>query len=143
ECLFVLVFDGDEVVGASTALPMSAEVDDFARPFELMGYDVGDVFYFGESVLLPGYRGQGIGHRFFDEREAFARKLGRFALTTFCAVERPADHPRRPAEYRPHDAFWSKRGYVKRPELHTTFDWQEIGEAEESPKKMIFWTRDL
>ncbi|MGE9296588.1 MAG: GNAT family N-acetyltransferase, partial [Puniceicoccales bacterium] len=29
ECLFVLVFDGDEVVGASTALPMSAEVDDF------------------------------------------------------------------------------------------------------------------
>ncbi|HVJ62207.1 MAG TPA: GNAT family N-acetyltransferase, partial [Tahibacter sp.] len=51
--LFVLVFDGDAVVGASTALPLADETDAFRQPFEARGLDVGGVFYFGESVLLP------------------------------------------------------------------------------------------
>lgn len=143
ECLFVLVFDGEKVVGASTALPMDYEAGEFKKPFIDNGFDVREVFYFGESVLLPAYRGQGIGHRFFDEREAFARSFGRFQLTTFCAVERPTDHPLRPADYRPHDVFWSKRGYVKRPELATTFDWQDVDQPAETAHPMVFWTRAL
>ncbi|WP_309400892.1 GNAT family N-acetyltransferase [Cerasicoccus maritimus] len=143
ECLFVLAFDGADVVGASTGLPMEYEVEQFTKPFTAHGFDIGKVFYFGESVLLPGYRGQGIGHRFFDEREAYARSLGRFDLTTFCAVERPVDHPLRPANYRPHDVFWGKRGYVKRPEIATTFEWRDVDQAEDSAHPMVFWTRDL
>lgn len=143
ECLFVLVFDGEQVVGASTALPMEAECEEFTAPFVQNGYDISEVFYFGESVLLPAYRGQGIGHRFFDEREAFARQLGRFKLATFCAVERPADHPLRPEAYRPHDVFWSKRGYVKRPEIATVFEWRDVDQAEETAHPMVFWTRLL
>lgn len=143
ECLFVLVFDGDEVVGASTALPMEYECEEFTTPFEREGFEIKEVFYFGESVLLPQYRGQGVGHRFFDEREKFARELGRFKLTTFCAVERPKDHPLKPDDYRPHDAFWGKRGYVKHPELKTTFDWRDVDQAEETAHPMVFWTRPL
>ena len=30
-----------------------------------------------ESVLLPAWRGRGMGHRFFDLREEHARSLGR------------------------------------------------------------------
>jgi hypothetical protein len=37
------------------------------------GMDVGRVFYFGESMLLPRCRGRGIGHAFFGHREAHAR----------------------------------------------------------------------
>ncbi|MEO0794986.1 MAG: GNAT family N-acetyltransferase [Verrucomicrobiota bacterium] len=143
ECLFVLVFDGDAVVGASTALPIENETAEFAQPFQQAGYDIRKVFYFGESVLKPAYRGQGLGHRFFDEREQYARTLGRFDLTTFCAVERPTDHAKRPQDYTPLDGFWEKRGYTKRSELTTTFDWKEVGEDEESPKPMTFWTRPL
>ena len=99
------------------------------------------MFYFGESVLLPGYRGQGIGHRFFDEREAHARSLGRFGCTAFCAVDRAADDPRRPAGHRGNELFWTRRGYVREPGLTMRLAWQEIGEATPSEKPMTFWTR--
>ena len=48
---------------------------------------------------------------FFDRREAQARSLGRFTHSAFCAVVRPPDHPLRPKDYVPLDAFWGRRGY--------------------------------
>src|SRR3712207_8363574 len=57
------------------------------------------VYYFGESVLLPAYRRRGIGHAFFDAREQAALEYG-FRIAAFCAVERPADDPRMPPDYR-------------------------------------------
>ena len=109
-------FDGDRLVGASTASPLSDHAEDFDAPFERSGETVSDWYYLAESVLLAGYRGQGVGARFFDERERVARKLG-FSRTAFCAVERPADHAARPEDHRPLDTFWSRRGYVRRADL--------------------------
>jgi GNAT superfamily N-acetyltransferase len=100
------------------------------------------MFYFGESVLLSDYRGQGVGHRFFDERESFAREQG-FAWAAFCAVVRPLDHPSRPAGYVPHDAFWAKRGFVCHPDLKVAFSWKDIGAAQETEKPMVFWLKQL
>ncbi len=143
ESLFVLAFDGDQVVGASTGIPMSAETEAFRAPFEAAGWDTQRIFYFGESVLLPEYRGRGIGVRFFEEREGHARRMGRFDYCCFCAVERPADHPLRPADYVPLNDFWAHRGYRHRPELHTTFTWLDVGESEETAKPMSFWIKDI
>ena len=100
------------------------------------------MFYFGESVLLPEYRRQGIGHAFFDHREAAARRWGA-DKASFCAVVRPEDHPARPADYTPLDAFWRRRGYAPVPGLTGEFSWQEHGETGESPKPMQYWMRDL
>ena len=141
--VFVLAFDGAAVVGASTAMPMSQETPEFQAPFLAQGWEVGRVFYYGESVLLPEYRGRGIGVRFFEEREAAARRAGRFDHACFSAVERPADHPLRPADYVPLDEFWIKRGYVRHPELRAEFAWRDLGETEESKKPMVFWMKDL
>ncbi|NEV63318.1 GNAT family N-acetyltransferase [Thiorhodococcus minor] len=143
DSLFVLAFGGDRVIGASTGVPMVDETDDFKRPFEKQGYDPQRIFYFGESVLLPEYRGCGLGVRFFAERETFARALDRFDWTCFCAVERPANHPRRPPEYVPLDSFWRRRGYEKHPELTTTYTWKDLDEADQSPKPMTFWLKAL
>jgi GNAT superfamily N-acetyltransferase len=143
--LCVLAVDGEQVVGASTGLPMRDADEDFQRPFLEAGADTAsldELFYFGESVLLASYRGHGIGHRFFDEREAFAKSLGA-KTTTFCAVERPADHPMKPEGYRPLHDFWRKRGYTRRPELATTYAWLDLGEKEETNKPMVFWTHEL
>ena len=74
--------------------------------------------------------------------EVRARALG-FRTVAFCAVERPIDHPRRPHDYVPLDEFWMKRGYTRRPELRTSFSWQDLDETRETSKPMVFWTRDL
>lgn len=139
----VLALAGGEVVGASTGLPLADDAPAFQRPFLEAGRSVGDVFYFGESVLLPAWRGRGLGHAFFDRREAHARALGGFRWTAFCAVDRAADDPRRPAGHRGNEAFWSKRGYVRQPDLTMRLAWQEIGDASPSEKPLTFWLRAL
>jgi hypothetical protein len=141
--VFVLARADRCVVGVSTGCPLVAESKETREVFTRNGFNVEEIFYFGESVLLPEFRGRGLGHSFFDEREAHARAQTGFRWTSFCAVERAPDDPRQPPGYRPHDVFWYKRGYAKHPELRTTFSWQEIGEAAETPKPMVFWIRRL
>jgi GNAT superfamily N-acetyltransferase len=62
--VIVGAFDGDQLVGAATALPLRHEPEDLTRTFAEHGYSVGEVFYFGESVLRRSYRGRGIGVAF-------------------------------------------------------------------------------
>lgn len=143
ESLFVLAFDGDRVVGAATGVPLAYEDDSFRQPFIDRGIDPASVFYFGESVLLHAYRGRGLGHRFFDEREAFARRLGRFASTAFAAVDRDDDDPRRPVAHRGNEAFWTKRGYVRQPGMTMRLPWKEVGASGECEHELTFWMRGL
>lgn len=141
ESVIVLAFDGEEVVGASTAMPMRHETSEMQKPFIENNYNLDDVFYCSESVLNKNYRGLGIGVRFFEEREAHANELGGFKHITFCCVERPVDHPRRPVDYVPLNAFWNKRGYVQHPELHTQYRWKDLDDTEETAKPMTFWLK--
>ena len=143
ESLFVLALDGESVVGAATGIPMDHETNEFKGPFIEQGYEPGKIFYFGESVLLPNYRGQGVGVAFFEHREGYARELGCFTHCCFCAVERPANHPLRPSDYQPLDSFWQNRGYRKEPELATTYTWKDVGQTEETSKPMTFWLRRI
>lgn len=138
----IIALDGEQVVGASTALALDEENDSIREPFLKAGIDTAPVFYFGESVLLPQYRGKGIGVKFFEEREAAALRHGR-SICCFCAVERPMDHPMKPADYVPLDDFWAHRGYAKRPDLVSTFSWQDIGATVETAKPMVYWMKQL
>lgn len=143
ESLFVLVFDADRVIGAATGIALVDETAAFQQPFLDRGIALERVFYFGESVLLRDYRGQGLGHRFFDEREGYARSRGRFDLTAFCAVEREADDPRRPDGFRANNAFWNKRGYQRQRDMFCRLEWQEVGHDVPSSHRLRFWLRAL
>ncbi len=142
DSILVLVQDDERVVGASTGLPFEHETPELKQPFIEAGQDPSRIFYFGESVLLPAYRGRGWGVEFFRQRENWARKLGRFALLTFCAVQRPADHPRRPFNYRPLDGFWKKRGFHPTGKSGT-IAWKDLDEKEETAKPMKFWEKRI
>ena len=141
--VFVLAVDGETVVGVATGIPLVDDGEAFQRPFVERGFPPEQVFYLGESVLQKAYRGQGIGHRFFEEREAHARRLGGFAMTAFCAVERAAGDPRRPVDHRPNDAFWRKRGYERQDAMFCTLRWTERGDAQQSAHRLRFWLRPL
>lgn len=141
--VLVIALAEGEVVGASTGMPMANETDAFRAPVQAFGLDPDRVFYFGESVLRREWRGSGIGWRFFDEREAHAAAWGGFTHLCFCAVDRPADHPLRPADYRPLDTLWNRRGYWREPALTTRFGWKDIDQPEATDKSMTFWLRAL
>lgn len=140
--VIVGAFEAGELVGAATGEPLDKEVIQFRQPFEDRGHNPSEIFYLAESVLDPRYRGQGIGHRFFDEREAHAKRLG-YVRTAFCGVVRPADHPSRPVDYQPLDPFWKKRGYKMVDGLTVYFPWQDLGDTEETEKPMQVWMRTL
>lgn len=140
--LMVLAQDGGRVVGAASGLPMRDADAAFQAPFAGGPWSLEQIFYFGESVLDSDWRGQGIGHRFFDEREAFARQNG-FACCTFCAVQRPSDHPARPPAARDLAPFWRSRGYAPIEGAVTRFAWVDVGERNESVKPMQFWGKTL
>jgi GNAT superfamily N-acetyltransferase len=143
DTILVVARDGGEIVGASTASPLTGHADEFADGFRAKGLDPAGVYYFGESVLLPAYRGQGIGHSFFGHREARARYFGRFTHAAFCSVIRPSDHPLRPNDYHPLDHFWRSRGYQPVDGLTAEMTWKDVDKPAPSKKSLQFWMRAL
>ncbi|WP_415404338.1 GNAT family N-acetyltransferase [Tateyamaria sp. SN3-11] len=142
QSIVVGAYDGDWLVGAATGAPLSEHADDFSSAFTGKTVNIEKTFYCGESVLLPRYRGRGIGHRFFDLREEYARGMG-YEYICFAAVVRPSDHPLRPPAYRSLDSFWEGRGYVRLPGVVAHFPWKDVDQAVETEKPLQFWMRDL
>lgn len=142
DAVLVGAFDGDALVGAATGAPLEQHAEEFAAAFDGQGVALEDVFYCAESVLLPRYRGQGIGHRFFDAREAHARALGR-TYAAFCGIVRPAGHPLRDPGYRTLDPFWRKRGYVPLEGAVAHFRWKDLDQPVETDHALQFWMRKL
>lgn len=140
--VIVVARDGTNIVGAATAAPLATQDAAWQAPLAVAGFDIGRTFYFGESVLLAGHRGRGIGHAFFDHREAQARAQGA-SHAAFCSVIRADDHPARPADYRPLDTFWRGRSYAPLAGVTARFDWKCVGESEASHHTLQYWTRAL
>ena len=138
----VAASDAGRIVGVATGMAMEAHSDDFSAAFADRPEPLDQIFYCAESVLLPDYWGRGLGHAFFDAREAHARTLGR-RYSAFCGVQRPEDHPARPAGYRPLDGFWRKRGYEPLPGVVAHFRWKDIGDSEQTSHPLQFWMKNL
>lgn len=143
QAMAVLAFEGEAVVGASTGIPLLAEDEAFRAPFERHGIAPASVFYCGESVLLPAWRGKGIYRAFFARREAHARALAGITRIGFCAVQRPPEHPLRPAGWEPLDPVWRHFGYSPDERLATTYAWKDIDQPGTTAHPMQFWMKQL
>jgi len=142
DAVIIAAKNGEQIVGAATGAPIRQVDPEFAAPFLAHGRDIKNLFYCAESVLLPEYRGRGIGHAFFEYREEHARGLGA-TQSCFCAVIRNEDHFARPAGYKPLDPFWRKRGYTPLDGVEASFSWQDVSEDEETEKSLQFWLKDF
>jgi len=99
------------------------------------------LFRRAERALRRGFEGSA---RSVERAVQHCRKAcGGFTHAAFCAVVRPEDHPLRPKDYVPLDAFWQKRGYAKADGLVTRFAWKDIDRSGETEKPMQFWMRAL
>ncbi len=134
--------DAGEIAGCATGSALTGNHAEYSGPLVQAGFPLSSTFYFGESVLLPAFRGQGLGHAFFDAREAHAKARG-YKRACFCAVEREKDHPARPADYSPLDGFWTKRGYRKLDGVMTAFAWPVEPGGPHLMHPMSYWMREL
>ena len=142
DAILVAAIAAGNIIGCATGSAIVDHHDAFSEPLRAAGIDLSSSFYFGESVLLPAYRGRGIGHAFFDHREAWAQARG-YQRTCFCAVIRPDDHPLRPAAYRALDRFWHGRGYRQLRGALAHFTWRDVDTSVADSKPMQIWLRDF
>lgn len=139
----IAAFDGDDMIGASTGMPLADEHDEIKAPFVDAAIPLDDIFYCAESVLLADYRGRGLYRKFMDGREAHARALGGFKTLAFCGVQRPDDHPLKPKDAEPLDAVWRHFGYAPDDNLVCYFSWKDIDRDAETEKPLKFWLKSL
>lgn len=140
--LLVGAFDGDRLIGASTSTMMEDHASEFAAPFVALGIPLTSMLYGAESVILPEYRGQGIGTTFIKYREAHALSHNR-SHVAFASVLRPDDHPLKPAQARSNDAFWRRNGYAPLDGVLAEFAWKDVGDDADTTKHLQFWMRQL
>lgn len=138
-----LIEDQGQIVGATTGIWAMEEEASFREPFKNFGLDPQKIFYLGESLLLPQYRGQGFGKLFFSERENYAKGLPFIEYLSFCAVVRADDHPLKPKDYRPLDDFWRNMGFDRINGLTTVYEWKDRNESITTKKTMQFWLKNL
>lgn len=139
--LAVLVWQGVRLVGVAAGLPMADEVRELRRPLTVAGTDPRTAFFLDHALLLPEFRGQGVGRRLFAEREEHALGLG-YRWAVLAATERSPADPRQPAGWVPLDGFWRRLGYRPTATL-ASLTWKEVGEAMPSPKPVRLWRKAL
>jgi GNAT superfamily N-acetyltransferase len=140
--LVVLVYDAEKCIGATTCIPLEDESEEFLKPFLKQNIDISKVFYFGESIIKKDYRGNRIGHKFFEIREEHARKtISNLNYTAFCSVVREDTHPLKPKNYKPLNSFWSRMGYAEMINMYVMYPWRDVGSNDEDLKRMNFWLK--
>lgn len=139
----ILVFDENQLIGASTCMPLWEEMEEIQKPFIAKGLNCREYFYLGESVLQKDYRGQGVGKLFFKHREQLALNFPQVKFSAFCAVLRETGHPMKPVDYRPLNEFWQKTGYKHYPQFIAKLAWKDINEEFETEKQLEFWIKKL
>ena len=140
--LAILARDGDVLAGAVTALPMGDEAEALAAPVRDALGDLDKVFYVGELLFLPPYRGIGLGSDLIARVEELVRATGRFTSLTCATIVRPADHPQRPNGFIPIDRFLARTGFTRMDGVIATFDWPEL-DGVSIPHTMEYWIKPL
>lgn len=141
--LILAAFDRDRMIAAATGAPLDRELDALRDPFTHAGRDPRSIFYFGEVVVLPSHRGQGVGTALLEIGESHIRQGNRFTSAAFGEIVRSTDHPRRPKTYRTPDSAWRRLGYRLEPDIGGTLSWCDAGDREETAKPLRFWAKPL
>lgn len=143
ETIAVLIFDNTTLVGVSLGSPFEIEDPALHSPFKDRKLNIESYFHFGDSALLKRYRGRGIGHHFFDAREAHASHYKKFKHICFCVPDFPEPDPNQPKDFVPLTDFWRKRGYIHHPEMKCYLSWKKINTEHPTENQMSYWIKDL
>ena len=143
DSIMVLAFSDENIVGALTGLPLRCEEPNVREPWIQSNIQVDHLYYFSEGLLRREFRNRGIGRRMFQLAENWVENTHRYKAFTLATVIRSEDHPRKPENFSSTDRFWEKLGYRKTKDIVCTIPWKEVGEVQESPKPLLFWSKNV
>lgn len=140
-CLLTATVAG-AVVGAASGMPLVHADEQLRLAIVAAGLDPAALYYVGELLLLPAYRGAQLGTQLFARLESRVRALHRYGGIVCATVVRPADHPLRPAGYLPIARFMARHDFRLLAGARVTFSWQELdGVRRDHPLQL--WLKEL
>lgn len=139
EAIGVLVFDHSTVVGVSLGIPLLLERSEIQEPIRSRFGDITSYYFFGESLLLKPYRNRGVGHHFFDVREAHVAHFQKYRHICFLDPLRPEIDALKPPDCLSLHDFWRKRGYAHYPDLCCHLSWKDLHTKCITEKTLTFW----
>lgn len=140
--LVLLARHGGKTVGAITGIPLTAEDDVLVRPFRERGDGVSGCYYVGEALLLPGWRGAGLGSRLLDALIQKVAAWGRYRQLACATIHRDDNDTLQPDGHIPIDGFCLRHGFVRHSELTALIPWREI-DGRILSHELVFWIRTL
>ncbi len=134
--------DGN-LIGVVTGIPLAACPDEIQHPFTENQKPLEGLYYLGEIVVLPFYRGKGIGLELYQHFEKEVRTINEITSIVHCSVVRDPNDIRKPLNYRSVDQFWKQQGYEILDEITAEFSYKEVDSEKKTPHTMVFQEKKL
>lgn len=140
--MVLIALDGNTVAAAVTGMPLDLESEPFQQPFRAADRDPGQYFYIGELLLLPAYRGNGLGSHLLGLIEQEITNTSRYTHVCCATVIRPDNHPLRPGDFFPIEPFCRRHGYHLLENVSIRIPWQQI-DGTKPLNTLRFWAKQL
>lgn len=137
----------EKIAGISTGIPLISESDivaDAKLLFEQNNINPEHYYYYGEIIVLPEYRQQGLTKKLYAAKEKLVKQWG-YQSVCFLTVTRPDNHTLQPLDYEPLDPMWKHLQFHKN-NLKINYKWptlQSDGSVIECDNEMEFWCKAL
>jgi GNAT superfamily N-acetyltransferase len=145
QAFILIVKYKEDIIAISTGIPLEApSMQKVSTLFQKDGFTPASVFYFGELIVSPEYRGKKIASKIIRMQESYAKTSG-FSTACFMTVQREKDHPLRPQNYQTPEGRWKHWGYQK-TNIEAEFEYNTLTSPEAAKpqkNKMSFWTKRL
>jgi len=125
-----LLFDGKELVGAATGLPLKEMPGEWLKNFK---GPLERIFYLGEEVILEKYRRKHLGAQLYDQFEKMIPPF--FDTISFARIQEPIEPPL--------NFILRERGFLEHKDRDVELLWRDARSKEIVPHKLIYWTKQL
>lgn len=142
----MLYFENNNAIqGACTCIPMHEETQEFIDPIiKHTDINIDQAFYIGEILVRKEFRGIKLGKKLMEHAIVYIKThFPQYHNIILCTVEREDRQDKKPVNYLKPDYFWRKYGFEKIPSLSMELEWRDIGDKEETSKKMSYWIKKL
>lgn len=139
----VLAFDGQQLVGIATGMPMSDFRPHYQEPFVDAGRSIDSLFYLGDLLILSHYRSPAFAEKLYLALEHEVQLDGRFSSICVAQIEEANVSGEKPEGFISDEVLYAKQGFVRQPELQFMSVWRNIGDTKDSDHLMTYWTKNF